>query len=67
MSWKSSLNCLKQMWNNTDAVNTVNSAKTKLETYENRRKSLLKRCEIGPVDDPEKVDKFYKVSKQKIA
>ena len=39
MSWKSSLKCLKQMWNNTDGVNTVYSAKTKLETYENRRKS----------------------------
>ena len=23
MSWKSSLKCLKQMWNNTDGVDTI--------------------------------------------
>ena len=37
MSWKLSLNCLKQMWKNTDGVYTVYSTKTKLETYKNRQ------------------------------
>ena len=32
---------LKRIWNNTDTINTVHSAKMKLETYENHRKLYM--------------------------
>ena len=60
------------MWNNTDAVNAVYSAKTKQETHENRRKSAAKWAKKATekvwnwlCGRTWKVDKFNKVSNLK--